>query len=102
MFLKISYGPYYLALWQRYLRFLWQDRPLWMQHLDRSDLITYKSLVHRAHMAHMGGHGYEFNGHRCPCLRHGHGLGRDTKFLGKHGVDMDIVAWERSFLKNVA
>ena len=37
----------------------------------------------------LGGHGHELNGHRCPCPRHGHGRGMDTKFLEKRGVDMD-------------
>ena len=39
----------------------------------------------------LGGHGHELNGHRCPCPRHGHGRGMDTKFLEKRGVDMDVV-----------
>ena len=30
--------------------------------------------------AELGGHGHELNGHRCPCPRHGHGRGMDTKF----------------------
>ena len=38
----------------------------------------------------LGGHGHELNGHRCPCPRHGHGRGMDTKFLEKRGVDMDM------------
>ena len=38
----------------------------------------------------LGGHGHELNGHRCPCPRHGHGRGMDTKFLEKRGVDMDV------------
>ena len=41
--------------------------------------------------AELGGHGHELNGHRCPCPRHGHGRGMDTKFLEKRGVDMDVV-----------
>ena len=40
--------------------------------------------------AELGGHGHELNGHRCPCPRHGHGRGMDTKFLEKRGVDMDM------------
>ena len=40
--------------------------------------------------AELGGHGHELNGHRCPCPRHGHGRGMDTKFLKKRGVDMDM------------
>ena len=39
----------------------------------------------------LGGHGHELNGHRCPCPRHGHGRGMDTIFLGKRGVDMNMV-----------
>ena len=39
----------------------------------------------------LGGHGHELNGHRCPCPRHGHGRGMDTKFLEKRGVYMDVV-----------
>ena len=38
----------------------------------------------------LGGHGHEVNGHRCPCPRHDHGRGMDTKFLEKRGVDMDM------------
>ena len=38
----------------------------------------------------LGGHGHEVNGHRCPCPRHGHGRGMDTKFLEKRDVDMDM------------
>ena len=38
----------------------------------------------------LGGHGHELNGHRCPCPRHGHGRGMDTKFLEERGVDMDM------------
>ena len=38
----------------------------------------------------LGGHGHVLNGHRCPCPRHGHGRGMDTKFLENRGVDMDM------------
>ena len=38
----------------------------------------------------LGGYGHELNGHRCPCRRHGHGLGVNTKILEKHGVVMDM------------
>ena len=38
----------------------------------------------------LGGHGHELNEHRCPCPRHRHGRGMDTKFLEKRGVVMDM------------
>ena len=50
--------------------------------------------------AELGGHGHELNGHRCPCPRHGHGRGMDTKFLEKRGVDMDM-AMKKSVKRGV-
>ena len=51
-------------------------------------------------IAELGGHGHELNGHRCPCPRHGHGRGMDTKFLEKRGVDMDM-AMKKSVRRGV-
>ena len=48
----------------------------------------------------LGGHGHELNGHRCPCPRHGHGRGMDTKVLKKRGVDMVMVT-EKSVKRGV-
>ena len=53
------------------------------------EILTHKTLL--SFQPELGGHGHELNGHRCPCPRHGHGRGMDTKFLEKRGVDMDVV-----------
>ena len=44
----------------------------------------------RPSKSELGGYGHELNGHRCPCRRHGHGRGMNTKFLEKRGVVMDM------------
>ena len=56
--------------------------------------------LHETLRAELGGHGHELNGHRCPCPRHGHGRGMDTKFLEKRGVDMDV-AMKKSVKRGV-
>ena len=56
-------------------------------HIGRFIIVQWQLKV----KPELGGHGHELNGHRCPCPRHGHGRGMDTKFLEKRGVDMDVV-----------
>ena len=47
----------------------------------------------RDYRTELGGHGHELNGHRCPCPRHGHGRGMDTKFLEKTG-SWKVLSWK--------
>ena len=36
-------------------------------------------MLERFSETELGGQGHELNGHRCPCPRHGHRCGMDTK-----------------------
>ena len=59
-----------------------------LENTNYSNIITIRNC---RLATELGGHGHELNGHRCPCPRHGHGRGMDTKFLEKRGVNMDVV-----------